>query len=76
VDSEVERHFFDEPTSGTTGQIEALPLYGGQGAAMVHQQAPGADIVENLINDAHDAFRKAESYYDVQASDGTPTVPD
>lgn len=60
----IERYWFDEPGRGVTGHVEALPLYAGQGVAMVHRESPAATIVHDLINAAdrtcdtvHDLFR-------------------
>jgi nitronate monooxygenase len=38
------------PMVGTTGDIEALSLWAGQGVALVHQSAPAADIVADLVS--------------------------
>lgn len=46
----IERYWFDEPGRGVTGDVEALPLYAGQGVAMVNEEAPAAAIVEGLVD--------------------------
>jgi len=38
------------PMVGTTGEIEALSLWAGQGVALATEQQPAADIVEELVS--------------------------
>jgi nitronate monooxygenase len=38
------------PMVGTTGEIEALSLWAGQGVALATQRQPAADIVEELVS--------------------------
>ena len=38
------------PMIGTTGQIEALPLWAGQSVALATKSQPAADIVAELIS--------------------------
>jgi nitronate monooxygenase len=38
------------PMTGTTGEVEALSLWAGQGVALVRQSQPAADIVAELVS--------------------------
>jgi nitronate monooxygenase len=38
------------PMEGTTGQIEALSMWAGQGVALARQREPAAAIVAELIS--------------------------
>lgn len=42
--------------TGVTGAVEALPFYGGQGAALVHEIAPAATIIQTMANLARSAL--------------------
>ncbi len=42
----------DAAVAGTTGDIEGMALYAGQGAALVRQVLPAADIVAEVTRDA------------------------
>jgi nitronate monooxygenase len=48
----VPRYSVDDPTSEMTGQLEALALYAGQGAALVHDVLPAGEIVTRMAADA------------------------
>jgi NAD(P)H-dependent flavin oxidoreductase YrpB (nitropropane dioxygenase family) len=40
------------PTADATGDVEAMPLYAGQSAGLVHGLEPAADLVRALVADA------------------------
>ena len=48
----VPRYSVDDPTSEMTGQLEALALYAGQGAALVHEVLPAGEIVSTMAAEA------------------------
>ena len=47
--SPVVRYSDDTPLAATTGDLEALALYAGQSAGLVHRIAGAADIVQDLV---------------------------
>ncbi|MFG2222761.1 NAD(P)H-dependent flavin oxidoreductase [Streptomyces sp. NPDC048644] len=46
------------PTRDMTGRAEALALYAGQSAGLVHEVRPAAEIVRTLVADAHRALNR------------------
>jgi NAD(P)H-dependent flavin oxidoreductase YrpB (nitropropane dioxygenase family) len=46
------------PTRATTGHIEAMPLYAGQGVGLVAEVEPAADIVHALVDGAEALLRR------------------
>lgn len=40
------------PTTGTSGEVEALALYAGQSAGLIHDVVPAAELVKRLAEDA------------------------
>ncbi|MGH3097253.1 MAG: NAD(P)H-dependent flavin oxidoreductase, partial [Streptosporangiales bacterium] len=50
--SELRRYGDDLPTPSTTGEVEAMALYAGQGCGLVHHSAPAAVITRTLADDA------------------------
>ena len=46
------------PTEATTGHIEAMPLYAGQGVGLVTKVEPAADIVHDLVDGAEALLRR------------------
>jgi NAD(P)H-dependent flavin oxidoreductase YrpB (nitropropane dioxygenase family) len=50
----LERFNTSPPTTTTTGQIEAMPLYAGMGVDAVHGRAPAAAIVAELTDALED----------------------
>ena len=40
------------PTSGMSGEVEALALYAGQGVGLIDRVEPAADLVERLARGA------------------------
>jgi hypothetical protein len=42
----------DSPKGGLTGNIEAMCLYSGQSAGLVHSVEPTGRIVENIMSEA------------------------
>lgn len=40
------------PTDATSGEVEALPLYAGQSAGLVHDVVPATQLVKRLAEDA------------------------
>lgn len=67
--SPLERYWFDEPDAMTTGDVEALPLYAGQGAALVHGVSSAGDIVRDLVAGARDAVGGASGAFAAAAGD-------
>lgn len=47
--------------TGVTGAVEALPFYGGQGAALVHEITPAATIIQTMVDDARSALNLKRS---------------
>lgn len=45
---EIERYAADEPRRDTTGELEAMCLYAGQGVGLVTSVEPAADVVSRL----------------------------
>jgi hypothetical protein len=43
------RYWFGIPMAGTTGDVEAMVMYAGQGVGRVHACEPAADIVRALL---------------------------
>lgn len=55
------RYADDEPLAGMEGEIEAMALYAGQSAALVHDLPSAADLVPRLINQSREALMNALS---------------
>jgi NAD(P)H-dependent flavin oxidoreductase YrpB (nitropropane dioxygenase family) len=55
------RYSDDEPLASMTGQIEAMALYAGQSAALVHDLPSAADLVPGLMNQTREALTTALS---------------
>jgi len=51
-DEEVPRYSMSLPTSATSGEVEALALYAGQGVGLIESVEPAAAIVERLARGA------------------------
>jgi len=47
------------PTEDTTGSIDAMPLYAGQGVGAVHERRAAADILRELCAGASSLLRAA-----------------
>jgi NAD(P)H-dependent flavin oxidoreductase YrpB (nitropropane dioxygenase family) len=56
--SSVCRYDATPPIRGTTGDVEALALYAGQGAALAAEVCPAAAIVDQLTTGAADALKR------------------
>ncbi len=54
---DVVRYMSSTPDEGTTGEIEAMSLWAGQGVALVNRVQPAADIVHELHEEALRALR-------------------
>ena len=50
--SAVARYDSDLPTRSTTGDIEAMALYAGQGTGLIHEVRPAADVARSLAQQA------------------------
>jgi NAD(P)H-dependent flavin oxidoreductase YrpB (nitropropane dioxygenase family) len=48
------------PTPGTTGAVEALALYAGQSAGLIHDVVPAAALVRRLADQTRAAFDRAK----------------
>jgi NAD(P)H-dependent flavin oxidoreductase YrpB (nitropropane dioxygenase family) len=55
------------PVRGLTGNLEALALYAGQSAGLVHQVEPAAQIVRDIVDEASAVMRSV-------AAQATPRV--
>lgn len=56
---EVVRYQSYTPLPGTTGDVEAMSLWAGQGVSLVREIMPASDIVEEIYTDARRALREA-----------------
>jgi NAD(P)H-dependent flavin oxidoreductase YrpB (nitropropane dioxygenase family) len=56
--SPIKRYASITPHSGTTGEIEALPNWAGQGVGLVTHAQPAAEIVQELVADAERILAK------------------
>ena len=56
--SPVVRYSDDTPLAATTGDLEALALYAGQSAGLVHRIAGAADIVQDLVRQTEAVFAR------------------
>jgi nitronate monooxygenase len=50
----------DSPLRSTTGDFEQMPLYAGEGAALVASIKPAAGIIATMMRDAEDALRRSQ----------------
>ena len=50
--SEIYRYESASPSAGLTGEIEALPMWSGQGVALVKKAQPAAEIVQEIVEQA------------------------
>ncbi len=50
--SEIVRYASMSPQAGTTGRIDELSLWSGQGVGLVHEVLPAAEIVRRTVSDA------------------------
>ncbi len=46
------------PNQETTGDIDSMALYAGQGVGLVHEVKPAAEIIRKLVSDAQDLLKK------------------
>ncbi|RZS66332.1 nitronate monooxygenase [Agromyces ramosus] len=61
--SAVRRYDDAKPVEGISGDVEALSLYAGQSAGLVHDVRPSAQIVFDLADEAERALRRALSTF-------------
>jgi nitronate monooxygenase len=54
----IRRFMVFPPTSETSGEIESLPLYAGQCVGLVQHMQGAADIVRDLIAEAHEVIEQ------------------
>jgi NAD(P)H-dependent flavin oxidoreductase YrpB (nitropropane dioxygenase family) len=52
------RYSDDIPLSTTTGNLEALALYAGQSAGLIHEIRPAGQIIEELVNELKKEFNR------------------
>ncbi len=57
----VTRYAADEPLAGMEGEVEAMALYAGQSAALVHDLPSAADLVPGLMDQSREALTNALS---------------
>jgi nitronate monooxygenase len=62
------RYAADEPLAGMEGEVEAMALYAGQSAALVHGIPPAAGLVPSLTNQSGQALTDALARF----QDGAP----
>jgi nitronate monooxygenase len=55
------RYAADEPLAGMEGEVEAMALYAGQSAALVHDVPPASALVPSLMNRSRQALSNALS---------------
>jgi nitronate monooxygenase len=59
--TDVTRYADLAPLAGVRGELEAMALYAGQGAGLVHSVQPAAQIVAELVADARQAIGRFTS---------------
>lgn len=57
----VARYSSDLPTRGTTGDVEAMALYAGQGVGLRHEPASAARIAQQISDDARTVLARLAS---------------
>jgi nitronate monooxygenase len=57
----IERYQATTPRSELTGEVEAMPLWAGQGVGLVTQTRPAAEIVADLVSGAQSAMARFQS---------------
>jgi nitronate monooxygenase len=50
------------PNTATTGDIDKMPLYAGQGVGLVREIKPAADVVRELVREAEAVIAKQRAY--------------
>ena len=55
------RYSDDGPIAGTTGNLEQLALYAGQTAGLLSIVKPASEIIEELISQLHEEFRRVQN---------------
>jgi nitronate monooxygenase/enoyl-[acyl-carrier protein] reductase II len=53
-----ERYDDTPPLPGMTGDLEEMALYAGQSVGLVHDSAPAADIVAQLVREAREELEQ------------------
>jgi nitronate monooxygenase len=53
----IARYASSTPSAGTTGEIEAMSLWAGQGVGLVRRAQPAAEIVRELVDEAEAVLR-------------------
>ena len=48
----IERYDMENPTTGMSGSVTSMALYAGQSAGLVHAQAPVAEIMAGMVDEA------------------------
>ena len=48
---------------GTQGDIDAFPLWAGQGVGLVRRAQPAAEIVREIVEEARSAARLLNSFF-------------
>ena len=49
----IERYRPYTPAADVEGDIDAMALYAGQSVALVHKRQPAAEIVREIVGEAH-----------------------
>ena len=55
---EIERYACVTPRPDAVGAIEAMPMWAGQGVALVHRVQPAAEILREIHEDARGILRR------------------
>ena len=66
IGTDVVRYGSDAPVVGTTGDVEAMALYAGQGVGQLRDARPAADIVREVAADATAALDRARRSVDTR----------
>jgi nitronate monooxygenase len=66
------RYSAEEPLAGMEGELEAMALYAGQSAALVHDVPSASDLVPDLVNQSGAILADALA----SLGRGTPAAPD
>ena len=57
----IERYDVENPTIGTSGSVTSMALYAGQSAGLVRGEAPAADIMAGMVDDAESILARLGS---------------
>jgi NAD(P)H-dependent flavin oxidoreductase YrpB (nitropropane dioxygenase family) len=55
---EIHRYDSTSPREGFSGDVEALPMWSGQGVALIHDVRPAGEIVRSIAAEAEETLRR------------------